>query len=74
MRVADSVRVTSAVQRLKEGDMFTEPDGDWIVTRDPEVINSDAVKLYVRPFPVDDSQRSRAYMYDHGHRVTLLRK
>lgn len=72
MRVADSVRVTSVVQRLKESDMFSEADGDWEVTKNSEIVNDHAVKVFVRRLP--DGKSSKAYIYDHGHRVTLIRK
>lgn len=74
MRVADAVRVTSVVQRLRVGDKFTEADGDWEVTRETEDINHHAVKVWVKPYPSVDGQRSRSYAYDRGHRVTLIRK
>ena len=74
MRVADAVRVTSIVRRLKVGEKFTDADGDWIVTRSPEVLNDDAVIVYVLPYPTKEGQRSRGYIYDYNAQVKMLRK
>lgn len=73
MRVADAVRQTSIVRRLKVNETFTDTDGlDWIVTRAPKVLNDDAVTIWLRRYP--DGVRSREYVYDHDAQVKMLRK
>ena len=72
MRVADAVRATSVVQRLKVGEKFTDSDGDWEVVRPTEVMNDDAVKVWVKPFPSHKNTRARAYVYDHSAQVKMI--
>lgn len=74
MRVADAIKATSFVRRLRVGDKFSDVDGQWEVVRNPEVINGDGVKIYVLPFPHHDGQRARAYNYDMDARVDMIRK
>jgi hypothetical protein len=71
MRVADSVRVTSFVRRLRVGDKFSDHDGDWEVTRAPEIDNGTYVTVYIKPYP-DGSSRSRAYKYHIDSRVNVI--
>lgn len=72
MRVADAVRVTSIVRRLKVGETFTDNDGDWEVVGAPEVVNGDAVSIRLRRYP--DGKQNRKYMYDYNAQVKMLRK
>ncbi|AMB17271.1 hypothetical protein SEA_WEISS13_57 [Mycobacterium phage Weiss13] len=73
MRVADAVRKTSGIHRLKVGEMFTDADGDWEVTREP-VVDGDWVVVYLRPVPFHEGQRARAYRYPLSTQVKMLRK
>ncbi|QNN99717.1 hypothetical protein PBI_ROPE_58 [Mycobacterium phage Rope] len=73
MRVADAVRKTSGIHRLKVGEMFTDEDGNWEVVRKP-VVYRDAVVVYLRPVPFHEGQRARAYRYPLGTQVKMLRK
>lgn len=75
MRVADAVRKTSGIHRLKVGEKFVDTDGNWEVTRAPEEAeNGTQVKVYVKPFPHRKGQRSRGYLWHRGAQVKMLRK
>jgi hypothetical protein len=75
MRVADAVRETSVVHRLKVGEKFTDSDGDWEVVRKPELLHGGThVKVYIRPYPAKEGQRARAYVWHRGSQVKMLRK
>lgn len=73
MRVADAVRETSVVHRLKIGERFIDSDGEWEVTRSPEVDGDDVI-VYCKPFPARGRKRSTAYKYRKGAQVKMLRK
>ena len=71
MRVADAVRKTSVVQRLRVGETFTDHDGsNWEVTRQPAILK-DEVVLWIRRFP--NGVRSAKYTYPLSAQVDMLR-
>lgn len=70
MRVADAVRQTSVVQRLKVGEAFTDTDGDWEVARQPAILD-DEVVLWLRRYP--NGQRANKYFYKLSAQVRLIR-
>lgn len=72
MRVADAVRVTSIVRRLRVGEKFTDADGDWEVASPPKV-KGDNVSLYVLPYPFKKGQRRRQYTYGYDAQVKMIR-
>lgn len=71
MRVADAVRATSVVQRLKEGEKFTDAEGNWVVSR-PVEDQGDTVTVYVKPVGKPKA-RSRGYKYPRSAQVKMLR-
>lgn len=71
MRVADAVRETSIVARLKVGEKFTDGDGDWIVVRSSEIHDNGVVTVFVRAYP--DGKRTVKYDYDRDFQVRMIR-
>lgn len=61
---------TTYVRRLHVGDRI-EDDGIWIVSRVPETVDTQQVKVYLQPVPMFKGQRARAYLYDVNARVRL---
>lgn len=71
MRVSADVRESAYVRKLRVNDVVSDPDGFFEVTRAPEVIDGETVRVYLRP--VDgDRVRSTAYDYDIDARVRTV--
>ncbi|AYN58003.1 hypothetical protein HWB90_gp053 [Mycobacterium phage Fowlmouth] len=59
------------VRILKVGQVFWDEELLWEVTREPVIENDSRVLIYIRPYPHQEGQRSRAFYYDHDRRVRL---
>lgn len=73
MKVSADVRESAYVRKLRRGDVISEPEGFFEVTRAPEVVDGERVRVYL--LPVDGGRvRSTAFDYDIDTRVRVVPK
>lgn len=70
MNMTAEKRSTAYIRRLRVGDKFNDAGVTWEVTRKPEVIAGQGVKVYIRPVP---GERSRAYIFELNQRIQVVR-
>lgn len=71
MNMTAEKRRTAYVRKLHVGDKFNDEGITWEVTREPEVVAGQGVKVYIRPVPF--GERSRAYMFELDQRIAVIR-
>lgn len=70
MNMTADTRSSAYVRRLRVGDIIHDVDGDFLVTRAPE-INGGSVRVYLAPINTEKRRYSRAFNYHLNARVKV---